>query len=150
MTCVKIAKKKCNAFKYGICIFVSFRFLTILVVLVSKYHFQSHVIDANVRANRTISRKHAETRVRPVHFPRPSSRPTCTSWHADGEMVCFKRSKSFHGMRPRRISGYLRVSLGGPASGEPLEGKKKNRKKGIEKKTRSRAQANERVFCLVV
>lgn len=84
-----------------------------------------HVIDANVRVNRTVSRKHAETRVRPVHFPRPSSRPTCTSWHADGEMVCFKRSKSFHGMRPHRISGYLRVSLGGPASGEPLEGKKK-------------------------
>jgi hypothetical protein len=78
-------------------------------------------------------------------------RPTCATRHADGEMVCFKRSKSFHGMRPRRLSSYLRVSLGGPASGEPLEGKKKIGSKGREEKKRAHARASEQanLFYLV-
>jgi len=87
-----------------------------LVVVTMVYH----VVDANICGEQIICGKHAETRVRAVHFPRPSKRPTCAIRHADGEMVCFKRSKSFHGMRPHRLSSYLRVSLGGPASGEPL------------------------------
>lgn len=75
-----------------------------------------------------VSRKHAETRARSElseTFERAEDLHARGPGRQDGKMVRFKRSKSFHGMRPRRLSGYLRVSLGGPASGEQLRGKKK-------------------------
>lgn len=55
----------------------------------------------------------------------------------DGEMVRFKRSKSFHGMRPRRLSGYLRVSLGDLPQVSRSRERRKNRMKGKREETRA-------------
>lgn len=52
---INIAKKKCNTFTYEICIFVSFCFPTILVVLVSGYHFRSITLSMQMSASTELS-----------------------------------------------------------------------------------------------
>lgn len=106
---------------------------TTLIALLPKYRPRLSMRARDGRNRSSSKRKHAETRISSVREQQRSRRDLRADLRARagsrqrrrGEMACFKRSKSFHGMRPRRLSGYLRVSLVGPASGEQLEGKKK-------------------------